>query len=101
METAQINAAIEKLGRAFEDFKTTNDARLKAVESKGAGGADRDEKLEKLSKAMDEQIETVKKLQVVANRPQVGEEEEKAKKERSEAKSKFELFLRKGKGGAT
>jgi HK97 family phage major capsid protein len=102
MELAEVSKTIENIGRTFEEFKATNDRRLKAIEAGAGGGADREEKLEKLSKAMDENIERLKALETAANRAigSVDEAEAKAKKEQAEAKGKLHTFLRKGQGGS-
>lgn len=48
----EINDVIEKLAKGFEEFKSANDARIKAVEAK-AGTAHLDEKIAKINTEID------------------------------------------------
>lgn len=55
METNEIKSAIDAGNRAFEEFKQTNDARLKQLEAKGVVDPLITEKLDKLNQAIDAQ----------------------------------------------
>ncbi|AJP74565.1 hypothetical protein TS85_15740 [Sphingomonas hengshuiensis] len=60
--TAEVKAAVDTLGRTFEEFKSQNDARLKQAEKKGEDAVTKDQ-VEKLNKAIDDgQAELKKRL---------------------------------------
>lgn len=84
MELSEIKAAQDALNARWEEFKTANDARLKAIE-KGEGVAECEAKLAKLNTAMDEQAATLKELSLKANRPVIDSGDAKA--EAAELKS--------------
>lgn len=52
--TDEIKTVIDGLGRNFEEFKKANDERLKQIEEKGHADPVLTEKVEKLSKSLDE-----------------------------------------------
>lgn len=52
---AEVKTAIENSNRLFEEFKRTNDERIKQLEEKGSVDPLVTQKLEKLNKAIDEQ----------------------------------------------
>ena len=53
-----VKEALDGLGRAFEEFKATNDARLAEVGKKGAADVVLEEKLQRVNTALD-QFETL------------------------------------------
>ena len=61
----ELKKMIEALGRAFEEFKSQNDSRIKAIESKGYAPADLTEKVDKINAdisniaAMKKQLELI------------------------------------------
>ena len=59
-----LAATIEKLGRAFEEYKSANDARIDAVKKGGATG-DLDAKLAKMDEALTELSEAKSRLEKV------------------------------------
>lgn len=83
-----INDTIHALNNAFEEFKTTNDTRLQAVESKGVADTLTNEKLERI------QAEVVD-LQKKAARPSLNGV---ADQNETEHKSAFGKWARKGAG---
>lgn len=93
----ELKSAIEKMGNAYEEYKKTNDERLKQLEEKGVVDPLVTEKLEKLDSKMSE-LEAVKssldKLEKKANRPSAQECE--YGEERAEHKKAFRQFMRKG-----
>ncbi len=91
-----IKSLVEKQGEAWEEFKRTNDERLKA---KAEGGviADLDAKLAKINDAMAEQRAQLVEIQKRANRPGAGADEQS--EEQAARKQAFDRFLRKGEQG--
>lgn len=92
IDMKEINRLLTEQGKAFEEFKSTNDKRL---ESKADGKAvsDFDAKLGKLNDVMDAIKEQVKEIEKKAGRPGTGGDLDPA---RSEHKQAFGKFLRKG-----
>ncbi|MCP3729260.1 phage major capsid protein [Sphingomonas sp. MG17] len=74
--TAEVKAAVEALGKTFEDFKTKNDERLKQVETKRGEDAVTKDEVEKINKGIDDAKAELKKrldeLEAKANRLQLG-----------------------------
>ena len=64
----EINQAVADLNKAFGEFKTANDARLKSIESKGYAPADVEEKVTKLNNTISELEGQIKKMQTAMNR---------------------------------
>lgn len=98
MDPKQLAELIEKINRGFEEFKQTNDNRLKLLEKQGTAGADREEKVDRMSAAIDGLVDQVKALQTAANRAPQGDGKAQDPKE-VEAKARtaaFEKMLRKG-----
>jgi HK97 family phage major capsid protein len=58
--TTEVKAAVETLGKTFEDFKSKNDQRLEQLDKKGEDAVTKAE-LEKLNKAVDDGMAEVKK----------------------------------------
>ncbi len=48
----EVKKAVDGLGRGFEEFKATNDERLKQIEKKGAADAVTSDKLDKIEKSL-------------------------------------------------
>jgi len=95
MELKQIGEAIEQMGRAFEEYKTTNDKRLDAIKA-GASTADLDAKLARLDSAMDEQKSTLDKLESKLSRPGaiVGELKQGETREQAEYREAWNSWVR-------
>lgn len=101
-----ISSAIKGLGTAFEEFKQTNDARLKELEKKGASDPLLDDKLAKINEdlnALDEVktrledlTKTVDAVSAKANRPSL---ENKSADVVAHEKA-FAAFLRRGEDAA-
>lgn len=89
-----IKELLDKQGTAWEEFKKTNDARMKALEE-GKGVAEFEGKLSKINTDLAEIGKELKEVALKAQRPQVsGDREEKAAKE---LKSFNGLLLAEGK----
>ena len=84
----QIKTLIEAQGRAWEEFKATNDSRIKAIEEQKATG-DYDAKLAKINADLDD---LAKKM----NWPGATSGGEQATPEQAEHKQAFAEYLRKG-----
>jgi len=91
-----IEKKFEDLGRAFEEFKKQNDARIKEIEAKGATTADREEKLNRINAAMDEHEAEIKKIMASLNRGSAGGSETEEDQAAQEKKDLFQKLLRKG-----
>ena len=106
----EVREAVESIGKAFEEFKTTNDERLADIEKKGASDPLVDEKLERIEKSLDsledinqqltkqalasEKVnDRIDEFETTLKRPEVGLES-KAVDERLAA---YDTYLRKGK----
>lgn len=93
--------AAEEMKKAFEEFKRTNDERLKTIESKGSAPADFETKLAKINEALDtaekKHQKAVEDLEAKLNRAQLGAAGQPKKEDAAERKSAFvNGFLRKG-----
>lgn len=69
-EIKQAVDAVEKIGRAFEEFKAANDAKLKEIEAKGAADPVLEAKLSKLEDAMDAAQKTADEAVLAVKRSQ-------------------------------
>ncbi len=102
-----IQQALDAFGRAFEEFKATNDARLKELEAKGAVDPVVEDKLRKVEEglaagealsrkllAQEEELKglrgTVDELEKRANRPATGDDADRA----AERKRRVNLWTR-------
>jgi HK97 family phage major capsid protein len=94
IDTAAVSELLEKQGKAFEEFKSANDARLKAVEEKGYAPADTVEKVEKINEELTKLGKEIAEIAKKSNRP--GGQNSEAP-EVAEHKAAVREFLRKGK----
>lgn len=90
-----IVALIEKQGKAWEDFKTANDARIKAIEAKGYAPAELTEKVDKINADLTAIGKQMTDIEKKAGRPKTGEDKE-VTPEQAEYRKAFGKFLRKG-----
>jgi len=95
IEIKDINDLLEKQGRTFEEFKSANDSRIKALESKGYAPADIVEKVEVLNVDLTKLSKEIGELMKKANRPNLGTGEE-LNDDQIEHKKAFEKYFRKG-----
>lgn len=96
IELKDINSLIEKQGRAFEEFKSANDARIEAVEKKGYAPADTVEKVDKINTELNQLSKELTELMKKSNRKHAGGSSEEISAEKAEHKAAFREFLRKG-----
>lgn len=64
----EVKEVAEGMKRDFEEFKKENDRRLKLLEEKGTAGADREEKVNKISESLGKMEEKFEKLETVLSR---------------------------------
>lgn len=100
MELSDIKDLIEQQGRAFEEFKRANDARIEAMEKRGFAPADLEEKVDKINAELGRLSAEIKsasdKLNVVEtrmHRPGVSGDVDPVKEEHRKA---FARYFRKG-----
>lgn len=95
MEPIEIKQAIDAQGRAWEEFKSTNDARLKALEAKQST-ADLDAKLARINDDFTKMNAELVELAKKAARPAADGDKNDQTPEQKEYKQAFGRFLRKG-----
>lgn len=93
----EMKLKIAELAKAFGEFKTLNDERLKSIESKGFFPADKEEKLDKANDKISSLEAQIKHLETAMNRTNrsgagAGEQDEK----QVQYKAAFNSFVRKG-----
>lgn len=89
-----LQELLEKQGRAFEEFKNANEARLKAIEEKGYAPADLVEKVDKINAEMKKLDGEILDLAKKSARPPAGDDS--LTQEQAEYKEALNLYLRKG-----
>lgn len=90
-----MTAAFEDFMGAFEAFKDTNDRRLGELESKLTADVVTRDKMDRISRAMDEQKRLIDQMTLKKARPALGKSDE-ASLETVEHKAAFEAYIRKG-----
>lgn len=93
---SEVTTLVEAQGKAWEEFKHTNDERLKA-KADGAAIGDLDAKLAKINEDMAAQRAAVLEIQKKANRPGAGADDQT--EEQIAKRKAFDRFLRKGENG--
>ena len=99
----EIKALIEDLGKTFEQFKAENDARIKAIETKGHADPLLTEKVDKINadiaqiSALKKQLETLETAVAQGQFPGGGKNE--LDKVKAQHKDAFAKFFRKGAEG--
>ena len=91
----EIKKLLEKQGKAFEEFKTANDARLKALEKDGSSDPVLDQKVDKANEDITAIMKQITELEAKTNRPGRGDGDEKSQDVIDHEKG-FEQFFRKG-----
>lgn len=96
-ELKKLNESLDGMGTAFEEFKKTNDVRLKQIESKGEADPLIEGAIEKLNKEMDAKQDTIDKIEATMKRVAAGATEGKEVDLAAKAhKEHFEKFVRSG-----
>lgn len=95
MDLSELTPLIEAQGKAFEEFKKANDARLKAIEEKGYAPADLTEKVDKLNASLTDLSKQMVEIDKKAGRPPA-EGGDAPTEEQKAQRAAFAKFLRKG-----
>lgn len=90
-----LQELLEKQGRAFEEFKNANDARLKSLEEKGYAPADVVAKVDKINDELKKIDGEILELAKKAGRPSTGATDDLTP-EQEEYKEALNRYLRKG-----
>lgn len=100
----EIKEIGEKLNRDFNQFKEANDKRLAELAKMGTAGADREEKVNKISESLTQMEEKIESLKAVVNRAPTGNTEAELKateaKQRLLSGEAVAQFMRKGRMSA-
>lgn len=99
VESKSLAELIEDQGKAFEEFKTANDNRLKAIEEKGYAPADIVEKVDNINDEMNRLTKDIQEVAKKSNRPQTSGDTKGLTPEQIEYKQAFQKFIRKGDTG--
>ena len=95
MNISDITERVSHLGHAWEEFKATNDARLRDIERKGASDGLYEQHLANISSALDNYKSRLDTIETVTARPDLGAES-KSSGHHSEYNKAFRNYLRKG-----
>lgn len=91
-----VTAAIESLNRAFEEFKASNDERIKQIETKGAADVVLTEKIERLNTEITALQAQVTEVELQGNRRALGGGGKPADPDARAHREAFGRFMRKG-----
>lgn len=69
MTTTIVREAVDALNHAFEEFKSANDDRLKAIEKKGSVDPLLEQKVNRLNQALDQASDRLGRIEVATGRP--------------------------------
>ncbi len=94
VDTGELKNILEQQGKAWEEFKIANDARLKAIESKGFAPADLVDKVNVINKDLTDLGQNIAQLQLAAARP--GGADSGLTAEAAQQRKLFNQFLRSG-----
>lgn len=95
-DTNDLTQLLKDQGKAFEEFKTANDSRLKAIEEKGYAPSDIVEKVDNINSELNRLTKDINEIAKKANRPQTSSESKGLTPDQVEYKSAFQKFIRKG-----
>lgn len=96
-DVSSITGLLKKQGEAWEQYKSANDARIQAVETKGYAPADTVEKVAKIDADLAQLSRDIQEVAKKSNRPQVQDGSGILTPEHAEYKAAFSAFLRNGK----
>ncbi|KAB0679952.1 phage major capsid protein [Aureimonas leprariae] len=94
--TGEVAEAFGEFMRAFESFREENDGRLAEIEKRMSADVVTDEKVDRISKALDEHEKRVERLVLKEMRPRLGGTGETAAGAPSEHRQAFESYVRGG-----
>ncbi|RME94143.1 MAG: phage major capsid protein, partial [Alphaproteobacteria bacterium] len=92
----EVAQAFDEFMQAFEAFKETNDERLNQIEKRLASDAVTEEKLERISRALDEHKQLADQLALKAARPALGGTVSPRNGAALQHKAAFEGYMRSG-----
>lgn len=97
-DMAEVKNLIEAQGKAWEEFKSANDARLKQIEEKGHAAEDAVAKVATINADLDKLSKDIAGQMLALQRPPMGSQGEGKgyTREQIEHKQAFDGFLRKG-----
>ncbi|MEM8987911.1 MAG: phage major capsid protein [Pseudomonadota bacterium] len=95
-ETSEIRQAMRDFLGAFEEFKSSNDTRLRELESKNRDDVVARDKVDRINAALDDQKAAIDRLVLAQNRPNLGGE---TAAPLSEHKAAFNRYVRSGDAG--
>lgn len=93
MDITEVKSLVEAQGRAWEEFKNSNDERIKA-EAKGVADVLFEEKTARINSALDDLSDKLKAIEAKANRPAIGVDG--MSEADAEHKAAYSMFMRKG-----
>lgn len=96
---SEMEKKVDSLGRAWEEYKATNDARLEEVKKLGSESAETKAKLAKIDGALDTFEKALQEIEKAAKRPEVPSETKSSEQKRAERKALLDWALD-GKNGA-
>lgn len=94
----EIKKLADEQARIFEEFKNTNDARLKAVEEKGSVPADLKEKIDRIDTDLNTKFRQIQEELAAAKRPKLDAKGGEMSPEMMEYRSALYSYLRTGEG---
>lgn len=92
----ELKEQMDQLGRAFEQFKATNDQRLKEIQEKGQASAATETKLAKIEADIQKFETAVEEMKTAMNRTAQPTPEEKKDQSNAKYKAAMREYLRKG-----
>ncbi len=98
-KSTEAVAAFGEFTRAFEAYKETNEARIDAIERKGAPDVLTNEKLARIDTVLDETKSRLDRMNLDRRRPPLGIPEAASDPARAEHKAAFNLYVRSGEAG--
>lgn len=96
MSISRISKRVESLGSAWEEFKHVNDRRLSEIEKKGSADAVTVDHLNRINHALDGYKSRLDTVETAMSRPATGMEYAAGNPEKTEHRSAFCKYLRKG-----
>ena len=91
-----MNKVVTDMQSAFAEFKTANDTRMKAIESKGYAPADLTEKVDKLNEAIQQKNDEIAAIKTAMARTQTPESKQTRGEQEEKASKLMSGYLRKG-----
>ncbi|MDZ7809191.1 MAG: phage major capsid protein [Arhodomonas sp.] len=96
-ELAELKVLLDNQGKAWEEFKAANDARVEAIEKKNFAPADLEGKVDTINTDMDRLSKEIADIMKKMNRPGAGASNDTLTPDQLEHKQALDRYLRKGK----